>query len=117
MQLMPATAEYIAKKINMKFHGAKTLRDPIKNIKLGAAYFNYLREKFDNKAYRYVPAYNVGPGKITKVEHRKDIPKIYSEKVIKHYESFYKKIATAQKDPTLASLTKPASEARQKTEL
>ncbi|MFZ3231545.1 MAG: lytic transglycosylase domain-containing protein [Pseudobdellovibrio sp.] len=105
MQLMPNTGKYIAHKINMKFYGAKTLRDPVKNIKLGAAYFNYLREKFDNKANRYIPAYNMGPGKIAKVEQRKDLPKIYSDKVLKYYEAFYKKIYDAQtlKEAQLAS--------------
>lgn len=96
MQLMPKTGEYIAKKIDMKYRGARTLRDPVKNIKLGAAYFHYLREKFDGKAFRYVPAYNVGPGKVTKAESRKDIPKIYPERVIKHYETFYKRIYESQ---------------------
>lgn len=104
MQLMPKTGAYIAKKINMKYNGAKTLRDPIKNIKLGAAYFNYLREKFDKQAFRYVPAYNVGPGKITRVESRKNLPKIYSVRVLKYYESFYKRIYVTQsvKDPVIA---------------
>ncbi|MBC7467173.1 MAG: lytic transglycosylase domain-containing protein [Bdellovibrio sp.] len=105
MQLMPKTGEYIAKKVGMKnYKGAKTLRDPVKNIKLGAAYFNYLREKFANAAYKYVPAYNVGPGKVAKTENRKDIPKIYSERVLKHYEMLYKRIyaTQTQKAPVFA---------------
>ncbi|MFN3696426.1 MAG: lytic transglycosylase domain-containing protein [Pseudobdellovibrio sp.] len=93
MQLMPKTGEYIAQKIKMKhFAGSKTLRDPIKNIKIGVAYINYLREKFDNTAYKYVPAYNMGPGKLTKSIGQSIRPKIYPAKVIKFYESFYKKI-------------------------
>lgn len=105
MQLMPKTGEFIAKKIGMKYHGAKTLRDPVKNIKLGAAYFNYLRGKFEYQANRYVPAYNVGPGTITRVEHRKDLPKIYSTRVLKHYESFYKRLYATQthKEPSIAN--------------
>jgi len=93
MQLMPKTAEYIAHKIKMKkFNGAKTLRDPIKNIKIGAAYLNYLREKFDNTAYKYVPAYNMGPGKLTQSIGKSIRPKTYPAKVIKFYEAFYKEI-------------------------
>jgi len=100
MQLMPKTAEYIAQKIKMKnFAGAKTLRDPVKNIKIGVAYINYLREKFDNTAYKYVPAYNMGPGKLTKSIDKSIRPKIYPAKVIKFYESFYKQIyLTAQSE-------------------
>lgn len=106
MQLMPSTAEYIAKRIKMKYTGARTLRDPVKNIKLGVAYFTYLRNRFGNKFHRYVAAYNMGPGKIMKVEDNKDLPKIYSERVLKFYEAFYKKIHATQsvKNPFLASL-------------
>jgi soluble lytic murein transglycosylase len=104
MQLMPKTGEYIAKRIKMKFYGAKTLRDPVKNIKIGAAYLNYLRQKFENKAYKYVPAYNMGPGNVVKVMARNERPKIYSAKVMKFYESFYKKISVSQmlRNPYLA---------------
>lgn len=98
MQLMPKTAKYIAHKIKMKkFKGTKTLRDPVSNIKIGVAYINYLREKFDNTAYKYVPAYNMGPGKLTQSIDKSIRPKAYPAKVIKFYESFYKQIyLTAQ---------------------
>jgi soluble lytic murein transglycosylase len=105
MQLMPKTGEYIAKKIKMKkMNGAKTLRDPVKNIKIGVAYLNYLRQRFDNQAYKYVPAYNMGPGNVMKSINRKERPKIYSSKVIKYYESFYRQIYVSQmfKNPYLA---------------
>ena len=97
MQLMPNTGEYIAKRIKMKnYQGAKTLRNPVKNIKIGAAYIDYLRQKFSNKAYKYVPAYNMGPGNVTKVFNRQERPKVYSSKVIKYYESFYRQIYVSQ---------------------
>lgn len=114
MQLMPKTGEYIAKKTGMKnYKGAKTLRDPVKNIKLGAAYLNYLREKFDNAAYKYLPAYNVGPGKVARTEKRKDIPKIYSTKVLKHYETLYKRIyATQSEKPQVFALNYKETTAR-----
>jgi len=105
MQLMPKTGEYIAKRIGLKnYKGAKTLKDPVKNIKIGVAYLNYLRQKFDNQAYKYVPAYNMGPGNVIKSIARQERPKIYSSKVIKFYESFYKQIYVSQmfKNPYLA---------------
>lgn len=106
MQMLPSTGEYIAKRIKMKYRGDQTLRDPVKNIKLGVAYFTYLRLRFGNKFQRYVAAYNMGPGKIMKVEDNKDLPKIYSDRVLKFYESFYKKIHATQsvKNPFLAAL-------------
>lgn len=105
MQLMPKTGEYIAKRIGMKrYKGAKTLKDPVKNIKIGVAYLDYLRQKFDNQAYKYVPAYNMGPGNVVKSFARQERPKIYSSKVIKFYESFYQQIYVSQmfKNPYLA---------------
>ena len=102
---MPKTGEYIAKRIKMKgYNGAKTLRDPVKNIKIGAAYLDYLRQKFANQAYKYVPAYNMGPGNVMKVIKREGRPKIYASKVIKFYESFYRQIYISQmfKNPYLA---------------
>ncbi len=105
MQLMPKTGEYIAKRVKMKSYlGAKTLRDPVKNIKLGVAYLDYLRQRFDNQAYKYVPAYNMGPGNVKKSIARKERPKMYSNRVIKFYESFYRQIYVSQmfRNPNLA---------------
>lgn len=105
MQLMPKTGEYVAKRIGMKnYKGEKTLKDPVKNIQIGVAYLHYLRQKFDNQAFMYVPAYNMGPGNVKKSIARQERPKVYSSKVIKFYESFYRQIYVSQmfKDPYLA---------------
>ncbi len=105
MQLMPNTGEYIARRIKFKnYKGAQTLRNPVKNIKIGVAYLSYLRQRFDNQAFKYVPAYNMGPGNLAKMIKRNERPKVYSEKVMKFYESFYKNIYVAQmiKNPYLA---------------
>jgi soluble lytic murein transglycosylase len=106
MQLMPKTAEYIARRIGMKnFKGEHTLKDPVKNIKLGVAYLDYLRQKFGNQAFKYVPAYNMGPGNVKKTFAAGEArPKVYSARVIKYYESFYRQIYVSQmfKSPNLA---------------
>lgn len=96
MQLRPCTAEYIAKKFKIKFAGEKTLYNPEKNIKIGAAYLNYLRGKFENKPKRYISAYNSGPTTIRRVKQDSKLPEIYSGKVIRFYEDFYKKIYLTQ---------------------
>lgn len=96
MQIKPDTAKQIAEKANIAFHGAKTLRDPVQNIKIGAAYFNYLRSKFDKKANRYIAAYNSGPGKISRIEKADHLPTIYPDKVLGYYEAFYKRAYKAQ---------------------
>ncbi len=102
MQLMPKTAEYVAAKIKFKnFKAESTLKDPVKNIKIGVAYLNYLRQKFENTAYLYVPAYNMGPGNVMKNINKKQRPKEYSSRVIKNYESLYKEIYASEKYQTV----------------
>ena len=97
MQLMPKTADFIAQKIKMKnYNGTQTLKDPTLNIKLGVAYINYLRLKFDNVAYKYVPAYNMGPGNLAKSIAKQKRPKDYPTKIIQFYEKFYQQIHYAK---------------------
>ncbi len=103
MQLMPSTAKEVAERLKIKWRGPKTLLDPVNNIRIGAAYISHLRGHFENKPYRYMAAYNVGPGKIGRIENSKDVPRFYSDKVMKYYEQFYKKVAIIQVPDNLAS--------------
>jgi len=96
MQLKPKTGEYIAKRFKIPYKDSSSLRDPVRNIQLGVAYFSYLREKFKNHSYRYIAAYNSGPGVVAKVSKRGEVPKIYSDKVLRFYESFYRRIFITQ---------------------
>lgn len=102
MQIMPSTAKEIANRLKIQWHGGKTLLDPVNNIRIGTAYLSQLRGFFDKKPNRYISAYNIGPGKILKIENVKDVPKFYSSKVLKFYEDFYKKIALAKIPENLA---------------
>lgn len=103
MQLRPQTAEWIAKKEKMKWQGPKTLKDPVQNVRLGIAYLSFLRDLFENKAYKYLSAYNVGPGKLKKLVGEDSLPRVYSTKVMKYYEEFYQKVAVYSELPDLAS--------------
>lgn len=103
MQIMPSTAKEIAERLKIRWRGPKTLLDPIVNIRIGTAYVSQLRGFFDKKPYRYISAYNIGPGKILKIENKKDVPKFYSTKVLKYYEGFYKKIVVIKVPDNLAS--------------
>jgi soluble lytic murein transglycosylase len=93
MQIRPETAEWMAKRAKIKWKGEKTLRDPVQNIKIGVAYMAYLRDHFENKAYKYLSAYNLGPSKLKKMFEKANRPKEYSTKVMKYYEKFYGEIA------------------------
>lgn len=59
MQLMPATAEWIADKLNIEY-GYEKLFDVEYNIRLGTYYLSYLLKSFE---YEYaLAAYNAGEG-------------------------------------------------------
>lgn len=92
MQIRPATGEWMAKRIKMKWKGEKTLQDPVANIKLGTAYLAWLREKFSNHGQLYLAAYNMGPKSVKSALGRNVWPKDYPRHVMKRYLAFYRSI-------------------------
>lgn len=93
MQLRVSTGEWIAKKYKLPFQGEKDLKSPVKNIRLGAAYLDYLRKKFDGSAESYISAYNMGPTNVLRLAQEQIVPQIYSTKVIRHYVSIHDLLA------------------------
>ncbi|MCL2752096.1 MAG: lytic transglycosylase domain-containing protein [Firmicutes bacterium] len=63
MQIMPGTAEYIARLSDFEDFTADRLFEPVVNIKLGAFYIKYLIGKFEDKTTA-VAAYNAGEGTV-----------------------------------------------------
>jgi hypothetical protein len=62
LQLMPATAEFIAKKWGITYQGPSDLFNPHKNLSLGLAYLAYLRDLFPDRSHFFLlAAYNMGP--------------------------------------------------------
>jgi soluble lytic murein transglycosylase len=61
MQLLPSTAEWIAKREKVKKYD---LHDPRDNIMLGTAYFSYLLQKTDGDVEKAWIAYNAGIGRL-----------------------------------------------------
>lgn len=96
MQLRPDTARWIAEREGIKWHGKRTLRDPISNIKIGAAFLAYLRERFDSHAQLYLAAYNMGQGNVrTKVKSH-IWPKEYPVRVMQAYVDYYRELKEAK---------------------
>lgn len=95
MQLKPDTAEWIAKKYKIKWHGKKSLENPVTNVILGMAYFDYLRERFDGHPTKYVAAYNMGAASVCRMYASEQTPRGYATRVMKNYNSTYKKLAAA----------------------
>jgi soluble lytic murein transglycosylase len=97
MQIRPTTGEWISKIIKAEWKGESTLKDPVKNIKLGVAYLSWLRNKFQGHGQLYVAAYNMGPKSVKKAVSRNVYPKDYPIHVMKRYIAFYKEIGRPEK--------------------
>ncbi len=92
MQIRPMTGKWMSEILKTKWKGEETLRDPVKNIKLGVAYRSWLRTKFQGHGQLYVAAYNMGPKAVKNAVSRDVYPKDYPIHVMKRYIAFYKEI-------------------------
>ena len=61
MQLMPYTAEWVAKQIGLDGFRPELLLDEATNIRLGAWYLGHLIEQFNGNVVLAVASYNAGP--------------------------------------------------------
>jgi soluble lytic murein transglycosylase len=64
MQLMPATASFIANKMQLPFSADRLTADGIYNVLLGRAYLETLIEDFGGSYALAIAAYNAGPGRV-----------------------------------------------------
>jgi len=80
MQLMPRTAEEVARKNHVRYSGPDDLLRPDLNVRLGTLYLASLRRMFHDDPYLYVAAYNAGPGNVQK--WRAQYPGLSSREVI-----------------------------------
>jgi soluble lytic murein transglycosylase len=105
MQLKPSTAQWIAKKIGLKWEGSHNLVNPSTNIKLGAAYLAKLRKKFDRRGSYYLSAYNMGTTKFNRALRAEKKPSIYADRVLQRYQNFYIELLSRKASTTtLASI-------------
>ena len=63
MQVMPATAKYVARKIGMSDFSPSMMADPTINIQLGTNYLNMVLTDLDSSWTLASAAYNAGPGR------------------------------------------------------
>ncbi|EXI76654.1 MAG TPA: transglycosylase SLT domain-containing protein [Candidatus Accumulibacter phosphatis] len=63
MQLMPATAKWVANKIGLKDFQQARVNDPETNLLLGTTYMRLVLESLDNHPVLASAAYNAGPGR------------------------------------------------------
>jgi len=63
MQVMPATAKWVAKKINLPWDNPALISDPLTNLKLGTAYLKMVLDDLGGSQAMAAAAYNAGPGR------------------------------------------------------
>lgn len=105
MQILPKTAQWFAKKADLGMGRVteKTLRNPVKNIQIGAAYIAYLRGEFDAHGQLYLAAYNMGKVNVKRALAREIKPKDYAGRVMNRYVKFYTNIREIHNEQMLAA--------------
>ena len=63
MQVMPATAKWVAKKIGMDWRNPELISDPQVNLKLGTSYLKLVLDDLVGSQAMAAAAYNAGPGR------------------------------------------------------
>ncbi|UCH73149.1 MAG: lytic transglycosylase domain-containing protein [Rhodospirillales bacterium] len=67
MQLMPATAKRVARKLRVKNHStARLTSDPHHNVALGGAYLDSMLARYEGSMVMALAAYNAGPHRVDK---------------------------------------------------
>lgn len=64
MQLLPSTAEQMAKELGIPYDQAKLTSDPQYNVTLGTAFLNKMLGQFGGSTVAALAAYNAGPGMV-----------------------------------------------------
>ncbi len=64
MQLMPATARRVARRLNERWRSLRSLEDPDTNLRYGTAYFRSLLERLGGHFVLATAAYNAGPHRV-----------------------------------------------------
>jgi len=82
MQLMPATARWVAKKIGLKEYHHGRVNDTEVNLLLGTSYMRMVMQSLDNHPVLASAAYNAGPGRARKWQDSKPLEgAIYAETI------------------------------------
>ncbi len=102
MQIKPATAEWISKKIGRKWLGAHSLYNPIVNVKISLAYMAYLRKRFNNDPAKYITAYNMGVTNVNRNIASGSRPREYSDRVLTRYFQIYKSFVARSSPKVIA---------------
>lgn len=85
MQIRPPTARAMAKQMGIEWRGAEQLKDPVANIRFGAAYLAEMKDKF-GKWRLALAAYNVGTEHLNRMlQNGKRAPVAYAARILDTY--------------------------------
>jgi soluble lytic murein transglycosylase len=85
MQLMPATAEGVARRVGLRWQGPATLFDPVSNVRLGVLYLRELVDRYGSVTTA-LAAYNWGPTRIAeRLRQGEPVPALYAQRVLSVY--------------------------------
>lgn len=87
MQIRPPTATWVMEQTKRK--GRIRLTNPRQNIQIGVAYIAILRKQFTHNPINYVSAYNMGPKTLRSLLGRKQVPRVYRERIYTNYQMMY----------------------------
>ncbi|TCS83560.1 lytic transglycosylase domain-containing protein [Tepidibacillus fermentans] len=102
MQIMPETANWIAKRAEFPSEMVQNLHQPENNIAFGSWYLSKMNQQFNGNIYATIAAYNAGPGNVEKwiqqglwdgsLEHLDRIPfgetRHYVQRVLHFYDRY-----------------------------
>ncbi|HKO86936.1 MAG TPA: transglycosylase SLT domain-containing protein [Burkholderiales bacterium] len=96
MQVMPATAKWVAKRMGMSSYRPGMVADVNTNIALGTGYLRYVLDQLDGSPVLAAAAYNAGPGRARR--WKADVPlegAIYAESIpFSETRDYVKKVMT-----------------------
>ena len=73
MQILPATAKSVARKLGIKDHKTSDLLVPEKNARIGTAYLSQMLKRFKGNYVKATASYNAGPHRIPRWLPKKSI--------------------------------------------
>ena len=76
MQLMPATANEVARGLGLSYSRGALTEDPQYNIQLGSTFINKMLRYYDGNYVLAIAAYNAGPGNVNKWMKRNGDPRV-----------------------------------------
>lgn len=86
MQLMPGTAQEVARKLSLSYDLGRLTRDPEYNIQMGSFYFAGLMDQWGGSAPLAVASYNAGAGNVRKWVRQYGDPRMPGVDVVRWIE-------------------------------